>query len=147
MLSVISVEADMHDAFKSHGIGTDSRAFYEIVGVDILLNSTLHPFVLEVNFNPDAAVRRARLHCRFVLPLIRFIPDSLTYPVPLFLKRQCDRTLAVHPEGCEAEDQRLGRPAAARRRRPAVERPARRVVGQPHGAEAGGRSAAPPGVR
>jgi hypothetical protein len=26
-------------------------------------------------------------------PLIRFIPDSLTYSVPLFLKRQCDRTL------------------------------------------------------
>ena len=31
---------------------------------------------------------RARLHCRFVLPLIHFIPDSLTYSVPLILKRQ-----------------------------------------------------------
>ena len=36
---------------------------------------------------------RARSHCRFVLPLIHFIPDSLRYSVPLFLKRQCDRTL------------------------------------------------------
>ena len=38
---------------------------------------------------------RARLHCRFVLPLIQFIPYLLTYSVPLFLKRQCDRTLAI----------------------------------------------------
>ena len=38
---------------------------------------------------------RARSHCRFVLPLIHFIPDSLIYSVPLFLKRQCDRTLGA----------------------------------------------------
>jgi hypothetical protein len=37
----------------------------------------------------------ARAHCRFVLPLIRFILDSLTYSVPLFLKGQCDRTLGA----------------------------------------------------
>ena len=36
---------------------------------------------------------RARSHYRFVLPLIHFIPDSLTYSVPLFLRRQRDRTL------------------------------------------------------
>ena len=36
---------------------------------------------------------RVRLHCRFVLPLINCTPESLTYSVPLFLKRQCDRTL------------------------------------------------------
>ena len=36
---------------------------------------------------------RARSHCRFAPPLIRFIPYSRTYAVPLFLKRQCDRTL------------------------------------------------------
>ena len=36
---------------------------------------------------------RARSHCRFVLPPIYFIPDSLTESVPLFLKRQCDRTI------------------------------------------------------
>jgi ataxia telangiectasia mutated family protein len=36
---------------------------------------------------------RARSHCRFALPLILFIPDSLTYLVPLFLNRQCDRKL------------------------------------------------------
>ena len=46
---------------------------------------------------------RARSHCRFV-PLILFIPDSLTYSVSLFLKRQCDRTLG-----------RGGHPAAGRR--------------------------------
>ena len=30
---------------------------------------------------------RARPQCRFVQPLIHFIPDLLTYSVPLFLKR------------------------------------------------------------
>jgi hypothetical protein len=38
---------------------------------------------------------RARSHCRFVLPRIRFIQDLLTYSVPLFLKRQCDGTLGL----------------------------------------------------
>ena len=33
----------------------------------------------------------------FVLPLIHFIPDLLTYSVLLFLKRQCDRTLGGGP--------------------------------------------------
>ena len=37
--------------------------------------------------------RRARSHCRFVLPPIHLITDSRTYSVPLFLKRHCDRTL------------------------------------------------------
>jgi hypothetical protein len=36
--------------------------------------------------------RRARSHYRFVPPLIRFTPDSLTYSVSRFLNRQCDRT-------------------------------------------------------
>ena len=38
---------------------------------------------------------RARSHCRFVLLLAHFIPDSLTCSVPLYLKRQCDRTLGT----------------------------------------------------
>ena len=38
---------------------------------------------------------RARSHCRFVLPLIHFILESLIYSVPLFLKRRCDRTLGT----------------------------------------------------
>jgi hypothetical protein len=42
-----------------------------------------------------AGANRARSHCRFALPLIHFIPDSLTYSVPLFLERQCDRTLGA----------------------------------------------------
>ena len=36
---------------------------------------------------------RARSHCRFVLPFIRFVPDSLIHSIPLWSKRQCDRTL------------------------------------------------------
>jgi hypothetical protein len=42
-----------------------------------------------------AGVARARSHCCFVPPLTHVIPDSLRYSVPLFLKRQCDRTLGV----------------------------------------------------
>jgi hypothetical protein len=47
---------------------------------------------------------RARSHCRFALPLIRFIPYPRTYSVPLFLKRQCDRT----PGGPGGVPRRLG---------------------------------------
>jgi hypothetical protein len=36
---------------------------------------------------------RARSHCRFVPPLIHFIPDFTLASVPRFLKRQCDRIL------------------------------------------------------
>jgi hypothetical protein len=43
----------------------------------------------------DDGPSRARSHCRVVLPLVHFIPDSLTYSVPLYLKRQCDRTLGL----------------------------------------------------
>ena len=35
----------------------------------------------------------------FVIPLIRFIPYPLIYSVPLFLNRQCDRTLDALGEG------------------------------------------------
>jgi hypothetical protein len=38
---------------------------------------------------------RARSQRRFVPPLIHFIPDSLRDSVPLFPRRQCDRTLGV----------------------------------------------------
>ena len=58
---------------------------------------------------------RARSHCRFIPPLIHFIPYSLTYSVPLFLKRQCDRTLG----GAAAELREPARRAADRR--PAAE--------------------------
>jgi hypothetical protein len=46
---------------------------------------------------PLGGARRARSRRRFVLLRIHFIPCSLTYSVPLFLKRQCDRTLGVQP--------------------------------------------------
>jgi hypothetical protein len=42
-----------------------------------------------------ASQPRARLHCPFALPIIHFIPDLLTYSVPLFLKRQGDRTIGL----------------------------------------------------
>jgi hypothetical protein len=42
---------------------------------------------------------RARPHCRSAPPLIRFITDSLTYSVNLFLMRQCDGTLGGAPPG------------------------------------------------
>jgi hypothetical protein len=38
---------------------------------------------------------RARSHSRSAHPLILCIPYSLAYSVPLFLNRQCDRTLDV----------------------------------------------------
>ena len=40
-------------------------------------------------------VARARSHCGFVLLFTRFVPYSLTYSLPLFLKRQYDRALGV----------------------------------------------------
>jgi hypothetical protein len=46
-----------------------------------------------------AGAPRARSHCCLVLLLIHFIPDALTYSVPLFLRRQRDRTLLGTPAG------------------------------------------------
>jgi hypothetical protein len=37
----------------------------------------------------------ARSHCRVMLSLLQFIPDSLTYSVPLLLKRQRGWTLGA----------------------------------------------------
>jgi hypothetical protein len=47
--------------------------------------------MLAANFGSN----RAQSHCRLVLPLIHFIPDSQAYNFrcTLFLKRQCDQTL------------------------------------------------------
>jgi hypothetical protein len=42
----------------------------------------------------EVAPGLVRSHCHSVPPLIHFMPEySLTYSVPLFLNRQCDRTL------------------------------------------------------
>ena len=46
----------------------------------------------------SAGDRRARSHCRFAPPLIRFTPESLACSVPLFLKRQCGQTPGDRPE-------------------------------------------------
>jgi hypothetical protein len=71
---------------------------------------------------------RTRSHYRFVLPLIHFIPYSLTYSVPLFLKRQCDRTLGVRGHPGRA-GQRAGR---ARQRAPPPAAAGGRVRARPH---------------
>ena len=47
------------------------------------------------NFGEYSGAARARSHCCCAPPHIHFIPDLPTYSVPLFLKRQCDRTLGV----------------------------------------------------
>jgi hypothetical protein len=51
---------------------------------------------------------RARLHCRFVPPLVHFIPDSLTYSAPLCLRRRCGRT--PRSRACSARSARRWRP-------------------------------------
>ena len=57
--------------------------------------------------------RRARSHCRVALPLIHFIPDSLTYSVPLF----SEATMRPNPRSPPRK------PAAPRCRRPGAPRP------------------------
>jgi hypothetical protein len=49
---------------------------------------------------------RARSPYRFAPLVIHVIPDSLTYLVSLFLKRQCDRTLGQH-SGLHLQRRRL----------------------------------------
>jgi hypothetical protein len=44
---------------------------------------------------PGRGGHRDPLHCRFVLTLMHFILDSLTYSVTLFLKRQCELALGA----------------------------------------------------
>ena len=46
----------------------------------------------ERHLDGSRGLHRARTHCRFALLTVRFISYSVTYAVPLFLKRQCDRT-------------------------------------------------------
>ena len=72
-----------------------------------------------------------RSHRRVVLPLINFIPYSLTSQVPLFLKRQCDRTLRPGRPRLRLA-RRAPRPRRARRRLLVRARP------PPPGAGAGG---------
>jgi hypothetical protein len=55
---------------------------------------------------------RARSHCRFVLSLIHFIPDSLTYSVPLFLNRPCDRALGGRGRADGADHRQRAAPRA-----------------------------------
>ena len=76
----------------------------------------------------------ARTHCRFAPPLIHFTPCSLTYSAPLFLKRQCDRTLRRRraQRGFRARGRR-DRPPPHRGDRGAV---ANRALGPGHGRQA-----------
>jgi hypothetical protein len=65
---------------------------------------------------------RARSHCRFLLPLIHFIPYSRTDSVSLSPRRQCDRTLGA--PGLCARLPRLRSPRL-RLRRPQARAPRR----------------------
>jgi hypothetical protein len=70
---------------------------------------------------------RARSHCHFARPLVHFTPDSLTYSVPLFLKRQCDRTLGGDAGGgpwqrCQQEHGRAPAELGSRPRRDRLDR-------------------------
>ena len=47
--------------------------------------------------------------------LTHFLPDSLRYSVPLFLKRQCDRTLGAGRRGRQTAAGARPRPAFLRR--------------------------------
>jgi hypothetical protein len=53
------------------------------------------------SWNRDGAGRLVQgsvaLYCRFAPPRVHFIPDLLRESAPLFLKRQCDRTLGSCP--------------------------------------------------
>ena len=55
--------------------------------------------------------RRLRSHCSFALPLTHVPPDSRTCPGPLFLKRQCGRTLGERRRGALVPDGRRHEPA------------------------------------
>jgi hypothetical protein len=61
-----------------------------LAACEMVMPSELSPEERQQN---TLGTARARSHCRFVLPLIHFIPESLTYAVPLFLRRQCGRAL------------------------------------------------------
>jgi hypothetical protein len=64
-----------------------------------------------------------RIVALYYIPGIHFVPYSLTYPVPLFLKRQCDRTPGPpspwrRRRGCQARPSR-SRACSTRRSGPA----------------------------
>jgi hypothetical protein len=59
----------------------------------------------------DRGGRRARSHCRFVLPLIHFIPYSLTYLLPLCLTMRPNPRRAPTHSSRHAACTAAGRPA------------------------------------
>ena len=69
----------------------------ERVTVALSIVPETHAAVLDNGFEEiydgrEGGCGGARLHCRFALKRIHFISYSLTYSVPLYLERQCDRT-------------------------------------------------------
>ena len=76
-------------AAQASGEDPDEPAAVEAEGVPIEQLQAEHAAMLAALGGGSG---RARSHCRFAQPLILFIPDSLTYSVPLFMKRQRDRT-------------------------------------------------------
>ena len=68
--------------------------------LDAAAAPAVRPTMLDLVLEQPEGADRARSHYmhHFVPPLIRFIADLLTCSVPLYLKRQCDRTLGADAE-------------------------------------------------
>ena len=65
----------------------ESGTYYVVVKGFGVNTGTFSVGIRAISEDPcDGGVHRARSHCRFVRPFIPFIPDSLMYSAPLFLK-------------------------------------------------------------
>jgi hypothetical protein len=85
------------------------------------MKMTLPPWLVSVGFSRIVAFN--------VLPLTHSIPNSLIYSVPLFLKRQCDRTLGQrHSVLGRAPDPRQCGEVAAGHDQPRVVKSLPRIV-------------------
>ena len=78
------------------GYSTNARLHQHLLANGIAVVQ-LNPYTADTWewYTPDLPLHgglSARSHCRFAPPRIQYIPDSLRYSVPLFMKRQCGRT-------------------------------------------------------
>ena len=92
--SKVSAAERTHSAASHGGVGGGmERELWEELNFSDAIQKTPDrgsPDLWAAEVCDDGGPARARSHCRFVLPLIRFPPDSLTYLVPLCLRQQCD---------------------------------------------------------
>ena len=66
--------------------------------LDAAVAPAVRPTMLDLVLEQPEGADRVRSHCHFAPPLIHFVADLLTCSVPLYLKRQCDRTLGADAE-------------------------------------------------